>query len=129
MDETKINSLICQPLEIVRLILFKLEIKEVEEVCHINKYFKEKVCTNYFWRLYINKNWEDVTQALEWAVKNRNLRLIKILLKDDQIDPIMIYFFNLFGYHLFEYLNLLGRYLFEKPVKSNDPLFYFVDSP
>ena len=80
-----------QPPEMVRLMLLKLKIKEINTMCHINKYFKYKVFTNYFWRLYINKNWKDMNKAFLWAVENEYIRLIKILLEDPKVDPASNY--------------------------------------
>ncbi len=76
-----------QPPEVLRLMLLKLNVKEIDNVCHTNKYFKEKVCTDYFWGLYIDKNLEDVNQAFMWAIRNRHIQLIKVLLTNPKVDP------------------------------------------
>ncbi len=90
IENAKINYLSNQPPEIVRLILLKLEIKEVEGVCRISKYFKEKVCTDHFWLTFINKKWKDMNQSFIWAIENRHLLLIKILLKSGRLESEMI---------------------------------------
>ncbi len=49
----KIDYLSQQPPEIVRLMLFNLPIDEIKKMCNINKFLRDKVCTDYFWRIYI----------------------------------------------------------------------------
>ncbi len=68
-------------------MLLKHKIEEIDKMCHINKYFKEKVCTDYFWRLYIEKNWKDKNKAFLWASMHSHLGMIKLLLTYPKIDP------------------------------------------
>ena len=84
-----IDYLSKQSPEIIRLMLLKLKIKEIDNVCHINKYFKDKVCTNYFWKLFIEKNWKYPVKAFIWAIENEHLRLIKSLITyfKNQFNP------------------------------------------
>ncbi len=49
----KIDYLSQQPPEMVRLMLFNLPMDEIKKMCKINKFFRTKVCTDYFWRIYI----------------------------------------------------------------------------
>ncbi len=49
----KIDYLSQQPPEIVRLMLFNLPMDEIKKMCNINKFLRTKVCTDYFWRIYI----------------------------------------------------------------------------
>ncbi len=42
-----------QPPEMIRLMLFNLPINEINKICNINKFLRTKVCTEYFWRMYI----------------------------------------------------------------------------
>ncbi len=49
----KIDYLSQQPPEMVRLMLFNLPMDEIKKMCNINKFLRTKVCTDYFWRMYI----------------------------------------------------------------------------
>nr|QBK89538.1 MAG: FNIP repeat protein [Pithovirus LCPAC001] len=49
----KIDYFSQQPPEIVRLMLFNLPMDEIKNMCNINKFLRDKVCTDYFWRIYI----------------------------------------------------------------------------
>ncbi len=75
-----------QPPEIVRKILLDMSEDEIMSMCHLNKRFASKVCTNYFWKIYITKKWgNSVNNTFLNAVNTNNLNKIKILLKGSNI--------------------------------------------
>lgn len=86
-----VNYISQQHIKIARLILWKLPADEILGVCSINKHFKEKVCTDYFWKLYIDKMWGTSINRLNKvfikASEKGHADVVKILLADKRVDP------------------------------------------
>ncbi len=56
MASSKTSNLLNVSPEIIRVIFLDLSPQEIIIMCNVNKYFKEKICNDYFWKLYIDKN-------------------------------------------------------------------------
>nr|QBK89569.1 MAG: FNIP repeat protein [Pithovirus LCPAC001] len=74
----KIDYLSQQPPEMVRLMLFNLPLDEIKKMCNINKFLRDKVCTDYFWGIYIKdfySEYDDINNSklpkrLRYYVRN-----------------------------------------------------------
>lgn len=84
--KVEIDNFSKMPPEIARKVLLKLEIDDVIEACNISKYLKEKVCTDYFWQLYTDKNLDDL-ESLSMDALHENMTLFQVILKNKRFDP------------------------------------------
>lgn len=83
------------PPEIIRKIFINLETKDVIKVCSLSKYFKEKVCTDYFWQLYINNKYKYPDGSLAYASSNGLVDRVRVLLKDKRVNPAVMKNFSI----------------------------------
>lgn len=60
-------------------------------MCSINSYFNKKVCTDYFWRLYV-KNYKNHAILLLKASEKGYTEIVRILLYDKSIDRSRVNF-------------------------------------
>ena len=76
---SEVNWLTNLPKEILREILLKQSLSNIEIFCLINTYMYNDVCNDYFWSRVYDKFYG--TKALTMAVNKENIKLVKSILK------------------------------------------------